>query len=208
MSSSQSAMKNLTTSFLFLLLSLFGASGQLSGQETDDFKVAGVDVQRVFQEFHKTRQTEKDVNEERIRIQKSDRQFRGQLKLVDRNLGEEAKKGDDESLTEEAKELHDQKMKRLVFERNKLNQERLAGYEQSNNQLNRDMMATMQGILGEIQRFVAAHAEKSDYSLVLDTSGTSTNQTTLVLGGKGIIDITATVIAELNKDDPAHKELR
>ena len=198
------------SNFLFLMAAFsLSVSSVAYGQEEEErFEVAGVDVQRVFREFHKTRQTEIDVNEERIRIQKADRQIRGRLKLVNQKLTEESKKRDDESLTEEEKKAHDRRMARLVLNRNEINQGRLASYEQSNIQLNGDMMTTMEGILGEIQRFIVSHAEKSVYDLVLDVSGTSTNQTTPVLGGKGIIDITATVIAELNKDDPAQKELR
>jgi outer membrane protein len=184
---------------LFLISFILGMPSSVSGQEDDSFKVATVDVQRVFQEFHKTLQTEQDINEERIRIQKADRQMREQLKLMDRKLVTLNEEGLEKALTDEDKEAHAEKMKRLVEERNKLNGERQGRYDASNNQLNRDMMQTMLGILGEIHRFVESHAEKAGYDVVFDLSGTSTNQTPSILGGKGMVAITATVIAELNK---------
>ena len=193
-------MKNLHTSILFFVLSALGMTSLVSAQEADDFKVAGVNVQQVFQAYHRTTQTENDVNEERIRIQKSDRQIRSQMKLADKQITEFGKARDLSGLTEEEKAARAETMQALLSRRNKLNDERVSKYEQSNNQLNQDMMTTMAGILGSIQRFVESYSEKSGYDVVFDLSGTSTNQTAPVIGGKGIIDITAAVIAELNKE--------
>ncbi len=193
-------MKNLHTSILFFVLSALGMTSPVSAQEADDFKVAGVNVQQVFQAYHRTTQTENDVNEERIRIQKSDRQIRSQMKLADKQITEFGKARDLSGLTEEEKAARAETMQALLSRRNKLNDERVSKYEQSNNQLNQDMMTTMAGILGSIQRFVESYSEKSGYDVVFDLSGTSTNQTAPVIGGKGIIDITAAVIAELNKE--------
>jgi len=206
-------MKNPGSSGFSLLLSLLlllVSGGALRSQEKEEkeFQVAGVDLQRVYQEFYKVAKTEKDVNEERIRIQKADHKLRARLKILDSNLREESKKGQGESLPKGDKKIHDQKLKRLIDERNELNDERLQKYEESNTQLNEKMLVTMQGLLGEIHRFVESYAERVGYDIVFDTSGTSTNQTPFVLGGKGITDITASVISELNRESPSNKEKR
>jgi len=176
-------------------------SGLAFGQETGDFKMAGIDIQRVFQEFHKTARTEKEINEARIRIQKADRQMRSEVRKVDMRLTEESKKGQAQNLSGEEGKAEEERISKMVADRNKINQERIDRHNANNQQLNRDMMNTMAGLLGEIQRFVEAYAEKGGYDIVFDLSGTSTNQIPPVLGGKALVDITSAVIAELNKGE-------
>ena len=201
------AMKNHLSFPLLLLTVLLGLSEVVHAQEDGgEFKAAGVDIQRVFQEFYKTRKTENDITEERILIEKADRKLRSQLKMADKEIKEGVEKAEGVEMTEEERANFNKKIARMAEERNRLSLERKARYKQNNNNLNRDMMITMKGLLGQIQRFVQAHAEKSGYDIVFDTSGTSTNQTPPVLGGKGILDITATVIAELNRENPAFKD--
>lgn len=200
-------MKNHLSFPLLLLTVLLGLSEVVHAQEDGgEFKAAGVDIQRVFQEFYKTRKTENDITEERILIEKADRKLRSQLKMADKEIKEGVEKAEGVEMTEEERANFNKKIARMAEERNRLSLERKARYKQNNNNLNRDMMITMKGLLGQIQRFVQAHAEKSGYDIVFDTSGTSTNQTPPVLGGKGILDITATVIAELNRENPAFKD--
>ncbi len=201
------AMKNHLSFPLLLLTVLLGLSEVVHAQEDGgEFKAAGVDIQRVFQEFYKTRKTENDITEERILIEKADRKLRSQLKMADKEIKEGVEKAEGVEMTEEERANFNKKIARMAEERNRLSLERKARYKQNNNNLNRDMMITMKGLLGQIQRFVQAHAEKSGYDIVFDTSGTSTNQTPPVLGGKGILGITATVIAELNRENPALKD--
>jgi len=192
-------MKKLPIFSFFLFLSFLGAPSLVVAQEKDDFKVAGVDVQKVFQEFNKTLQTEERVNEERIRIQKIDQKFRQELKLAKGILEAEQEKEQSSALSEEELKMQTEKVKKMFGDYNQMNREREARYNASNKQLNQSMGQTMLGILAEIQRFIKAHAEEVGYDMVLDMSGTTTNQTSPVIGGKGIKDITAEVIAELNK---------
>jgi len=180
---------------LFLFLSLLGLTSFVAGQENEDFKVVGVDVQKVFQHFHKTLQTETQINEERIRIQKADQVLEDGVFKAQRALNAERKKALGLELTEQGMK----KDADLLAKFNKLSEERKVQYDASNNQLNQKMTQSMQGILSEIQRFIVAHAEKRGYFMVLETSGASTNQTSPVIGGKGITDITDEIIAELNK---------
>lgn len=200
-------MKNLLLTQLFLLAASFCLMGTVSAQDKDEeFKVVGVDVQRVFQEFYKTQQTEHRITQERIRIQKADRKLRAQLKMASKEIQEEVMEVDGVELNEVELANFERKIARMTQDRDRLNAERINLFRKSDNQLNSDMMTTMKGLLGEIHRFIKAHAEETGYDMVLDTSGTTTNQTSPVIGGKGIRDITATVIAELNRDNPDLKE--
>jgi len=202
------AMKNIP-SFGFLLLLpmvLFLSSVCVGYSQEDDFQAAGIDIQQVFQEYYKTTRTERDINEERIRIQKADRQVRAQIKVIQDRIRVESEKGRDETMSEDAKAELQQKIDFLIFERDKMNRERMMKLQQNNALLDQNMMKTMQGLLEEIQRFVTSHSEESGYDIVFDISGTTTNQTPAVLGGKGIRDITASVIMELNRENSPLEE--
>lgn len=207
MSRSQRAMKNLLLKPLFLPIVFLALVGLAPAQESDEeFKVVGIDVQRVFQEFYKTKQTENRITEARIGIHKADRKLRAQVKMATKEIEDEKNEVKGVELNEVEQANYDRKIARMTLDRDRLNAERVSLYRKSDGQLNQDMMTTMKGLLGEIHRFIKAHAEETGYDMVLDTSGTTTNQTSPVLGGKGIRDITATVIAELNRDNPDLKE--
>ena len=202
MTSAKSAMKNFLTLPLFLALLHLPLASPAMGQEGESFKMAGINVQRVFQEFHKTGRTEKQINQARIKIQKADRKVRAQLQRMERAVTAEAEKANDDSLSEDDKKALRDKLTLMLSERSQLNQERKKRYDGSNNQLNQDMINTMAGILGEIQRFVQSYAEENGFDIVFDLSGTSTNQLPPVMAGKGMADITSIVIAQLNQEDP------
>ena len=192
-------MKNIPLFSLCLFLSVLGVPSFVAGQESDDFKVTGVDVQKVFQHFHKTLLTESQVNEERIQIQKTDQELRDEIQLASRALNAEREKYRDVKFSEEEAKAKMEIDSKLLAKYNQLIRNRKGRYDTSNGQLNQKMKQAMTGILAEVQRFIKAHAEERGYFMVLDTSGTSTNQTSPVIGGKGITDITDEVIAGLNK---------
>lgn len=202
MTFTKSAMKNLPAYSLFLIFTLLASPNLAKGQEDKEFKMAAIDAQRVFQEFYKTERTESEINEARIRIQKADLQMRAEVRKVERIITEEAEKGNNEASSEEEKKALSERVTQMIDGRNKMNQERVNRYDESNKQLNSDMLNTMTGILGEIERFVKVYGEKNGFDIVFDISGTSTNQLPPVLGGKSLVDITTAVIAELNGGKP------
>ncbi|MDB4541143.1 OmpH family outer membrane protein, partial [Akkermansiaceae bacterium] len=87
----------------------------------------------------------------------------------------------------------------------KLDQERAAFNNQANSRLDQQMKGKMGGILKEISELVNQHAEAENFTIVFEKAGTNTNQVTPLLYGKGLIDITAALMVELNKDRPDDK---
>ncbi|MEJ6578789.1 MAG: hypothetical protein QNL68_03230 [Akkermansiaceae bacterium] len=195
-------MRFLELPFLFAVAGLFMQTGITIAQEdADDFKAASVNVQKVFQEDYKTRTTEAPINEGRIRIEKADNTVKIRMKvLADQSDDARAKIKSGERGEEEVEALREQ-VRQLIEERVALNKGRKMRYQQSNQQLNQDMIKTMRGILAEIRRFASEHAESADYDAVFDISGTSTNQTPPILFGRDMVDLTSILIAELNKED-------
>ena len=188
---------------LFFVVAGLALSGGVARaqEEKNDFKVASVNVQRIFQEYARTRETEVQINEGRISIEKADNTVKIQMKVLADQIDDARAEIKGGELGEIEIEDKREKVRRLIEERTKLNEDREARYQQSNQQLNQEMIKTMRGILAEIRRFASEHAKSADYDAVFDISGTSTNQTPPVLFGRDMVDITSILIAELNKDD-------
>lgn len=184
---------------LFAFVGLLFLGGVSQGQEVgEDFKMASVDLQRLFQEYHKTLKTEGQVVEERLAIEKADQIAKVRLKLRMDEIQRNSSLINDGTLDEGQKKDLRIATDRLAEEYATANRERLGRYQESSEKLNQEILKTMSGILTEIKRFIGEHARKADYDLVLDISGTSSNQTPLILSGRGTTDITETLIAELN----------
>ncbi|MDB4504694.1 OmpH family outer membrane protein [bacterium] len=86
-----------------------------------------------------------------------------------------------------------------------IDQERAAFNNQANSRLDQQMKGEMGGILKEISELVNQHAEAENFTIVFEKAGTNTNQVTSLLYGKGLINITAALMVELNKDRPDDK---
>ncbi|MDC0315096.1 hypothetical protein OAL62_01750, partial [bacterium] len=76
---------------------------------------------------------------------------------------------------------------------------------QANSRLDQQMKGKMGGILKEISELVNQNAEAENFTIVFEKAGINTNQVTPLLYGKGLIDITAALMVELNKDRPDDK---
>lgn len=197
------SLANLSRFSFGLTLVFLAFAGMKAQGEEEKFRVGMVDVQRVFQEFYKTRDAEEAITERRILIQKEDRRVRSRMAEINYELREINREGAAEETTEEKREELRRKFEGLEARRNLLDQQRENSHKEAHERLNQEMLQTMQGILGEIHRFVKDFGDGRGFDLILDSSGTTINQTAPVLGGQGMDDLTAIMIAELNRTDPA-----
>ncbi len=191
-------LTNSIFAFLFLFQSLLFAQDNVL-----PYKAGVVNVQEVFKSYYKTVETQADIDQERARIKKEDNDAKAKLKELQGNVQRIHEQTRAEGLPEE-------EVKRLVLERNKLSshhqgldRERDARFKQANAGLDRQMRGKMRGILEEIKAVVTQHAEKENFTIIFEKAGTNTNQVTPMLYGKDLIDITAVLMVELNKNRPA-----
>ncbi|MDB4433973.1 OmpH family outer membrane protein [Akkermansiaceae bacterium] len=192
------------TNSIFGLLLLFQFS--LQGQESVvEYKAEIVDVQKVFKSYYKSKKNQGDIDQERARIKKEDNETRAKLQVFKKKIQELYQQSQAEGISEEEVETLTIQRQRVTQHLQKLDQERAAFNNQANSRLDQQMKGEMGGILKEISELVNQHAEAENFTIVFEKAGTNTNQVTSLLYGKGLINITAALMVELNKDRPDDK---
>ncbi|MEJ6634444.1 MAG: OmpH family outer membrane protein [Akkermansiaceae bacterium] len=192
------------TNSIFGLLLLFQFS--LQGQESVvEYKAEIVDVQKVFKSYYKSKKNQGDIDQERARIKKEDNETRAKLQFFKKKIQELYQQSQAEGISEEEVETLTIQRQSVTQHLQKLDQERAAFNNQANSRLDQQMKGEMGGILKEISELVNQHAEAENFTIVFEKAGTNTNQVTSLLYGKGLINITAALMVELNKDRPDDK---
>ena len=178
------------SSLLFLLAGFFALSSMASAQR---LKIATVNMERLFNEYHLTGAIQKEINIERARIQK------------DNNL----RLADIQEIREQLKDLNigAKKQNELFQESNDLQQdgihkerERSEFLERRNGSLNEKMRKQMRGILVEIQRVVSDRAKAGNYDYIFDKSGNSSQGIPFVLHARDMTDLTDSLLKEINEE--------
>jgi len=182
-----------------IALAMCGLAAAQEGQ----LRIATVDMQELFKQYHRTAEAQKQINVERARIQKENNERLARIRELDNELQNMRKQLDDPSVADSKKQevYRDWQMKQN--EGIALDRERREFLQRRNQALNEKMVQRMKGILEEIKELVEEQAKKEDYDYVFDKSGLSTSQVPFLLYTKDATDITAVLLEDLNKDAPA-----
>ena len=185
------------SSLLFLLAGFFALSSMASAQR---LKIATVEMERLFNEYHLTSAIQKEINIERARIQKDNN-----LRLADIREIETTIQGIREQLKDP--NIGAKKQNELFQESNDLQQdgvhkerERSEFLERRNRSLNEKMRKQMRGILVEIQRAVSDRAKAGNYDYIFDKSGNSSQGIPFVLHARDMTDLTDSLLKEINEE--------
>lgn len=183
---------------LALAAALSGAAAAQEGK----LKIATVDMQQLFKEYHRTNEAQKQINVERARIQKENNERQARIRELDTELQNMRKQIDDPSIGESKKHAVFAEWQMKQQEAVALERERQEFQRRRGQALNEKMVQRMKGILEEIRKLVEEQAKKEDYDYVFDKSGLSTSQVPFLLYTKDATDITAVLLKDLNKDAP------
>jgi outer membrane protein len=189
-------------SAIFAALAICGSAVAQEGK----LKIATVDMQQLFKEYHRTNEAQKEINVERARIQKDNNDRLATIRDLDTQLQNMRKQLEDPTIAQSKKEtvFNDWNVKQQ--EGIALDRERREFLQRRNQLLNEKMVQRMKGILEEIRKLVEEKAKAEDYDYVFDKSGLSTSQVPFFLYTKDATDITAVLLKELNKDAPAESK--
>lgn len=176
--------------------------GAVSAQE-GKLKIATVDMQQLFKEYHRTNEAQKEINVERARIQKDNNDRLARIRELDTELQSMRKKLEDPTIADSTKQTVFTEWNIKQQEGIALDRERREFLQRRNQLLNEKMVQRMKGILEEIRKLVEERAKGEDYDYVFDKSGLSTSQVPFFLYTKDATDITAGLLKDLNKDAPA-----
>jgi outer membrane protein len=179
-----------------LLMSVF--SGPALAQQ----KIATVDMRKLFDGYWKKRQAETALNDRKAELDKEDRGFLDNLqktrdeyqKLLD-SAADQAISADERDKRKQAAadkyaEVKDSQTAIVQFER------------QAQATLSAQSQRMRTDILKEIQTAVTTKAKAAGYTLVVDSSADTSNQTPVLLYTDGQNDLTATALAQLNAGAP------
>lgn len=190
-------LRNLVPALLVVLLFPLSAAAQ------DKLKIATVDMQTLFKQYHRTTAAQKEVNVERAKIQQNNNERLETIRALEDELQGLRKQLDDPSLSDKRKQELFKDFQMKTQEGVALDRERREFLQRRNTALNEKMVQKMRGILEEIKKLVEDRAKADDYDYVFDKSGMSTSQVPFLLYTKDATDITGGLLGVLNKDAPA-----
>ncbi|WP_193213537.1 OmpH family outer membrane protein [Luteolibacter marinus] len=192
-------MKIQISSLIALTLSL---GGIVSAQESARIKVATVDMQALFQEFHETKATKLKFEGEQKRVAGDFDKRKASLMKLKEEADTLQKQLEDPSVADAKKqELYkERQQKQVEFEG--LQKEIEEFVQRKSRALSEQMQLEMKRILEEIQGKVQKHAEAEGYDYVLDKTGTSTSQVPILLYTKDATDITGALLKTINEGAP------
>ena len=166
-------------------------------------KIATVDMQDLFKQYHRTNEAQKQIDGERTTIQAANNERLERIRELETNLGNLKKQIEDPSLNDTKKQALFKDWQGQQQEGIALDRERREFLQRRNQALNEKMVQRMKVILEDIRKLVEAQAKADNYDYVFDKSGLSTSQVPFLLYTKDATDITAILLKDLNKDAPA-----
>ncbi|WP_435894123.1 OmpH family outer membrane protein [Oceaniferula spumae] len=188
-------------SAMFCALAIVTAVGAGSAQ-AQRLKIATVDMQQLFKEYHRTTQEQQKFSEEFAKIQKENNERLAGIRALEEQLQGLKKKIEDPTLADNVKREKSREFQLKLDEAKAMDRERREFLGRRTRALELSKQASMKGILEEIRKRIVDHAKKEDFDFVLDKSGLSANQVPFLLYTKDATDITVSLLAELNKDAP------
>ncbi|MBT8044002.1 MAG: OmpH family outer membrane protein [Verrucomicrobiae bacterium] len=181
------------------ILSMGSASAQR-------LKIATVDMQKLFKDYHRTTEEQQKFSEEFARIQKENNERLAGIRTLEEQLQALKKKIEDPTLADNVKREKSREFQLKLDEAKAMDRERREFLGRRTRALELKKQASMQGILEEIRKRIVDHSKGEDFDFVLDKSGLSANQVPFLLYTKDATDITAALLTELNKDAPKAPE--
>ncbi|MFP6859228.1 MAG: OmpH family outer membrane protein [Roseibacillus sp.] len=171
--------------------------------QDNKLKIATVDMQTLFKQYHRTNEAQKEINVERAKIQQNNNERLETIRSLEDELQGLRKQLDDPSISDKKKQDLFKNFQMKTQEGVALDRERREFLQRRNTALNEKMVQKMRGILEEIRKLVEDRAKSDDYDYVFDKSGLSTSQVPFLLYTKDATDITGGLLEQLNKDAPA-----
>ncbi|MEM9079323.1 MAG: OmpH family outer membrane protein [Verrucomicrobiota bacterium] len=184
---------------VLILVGVVSSFGEEEGASKAGMKVATVDVQKLFRGYHKTRQAQREINDERARIQKMHHEetenLRGTSKLwkgLRKQIQERAFVG--EELAQKKREL-------IVVGRELQMKERERDRQraQAHSILNEQTKRRMKGLLEDIVSLSIRISKERGYDMLIDSSGKNSSQAPSIPYAKGAVDLTGEIEKELGK---------
>jgi len=191
-------MNNYKKWLMVLCLGLFSSHLALAEKP----KMATVDMQQLFKEYHRTTQAHKQFNAEYARVQKNIDVRSAVVMKMNKKITAIAKELKKEGISEEDRKVK-QSRGRLIAQEIKIAQRSIKVFEEKQRAAVAEKKTlVMAGIMADIKKRVSTFSAENGYDYVFDRSGLSSNQIGFLLYLKEAKDITAIILKKLNESSP------
>jgi len=176
--------------------------GQAAFAQVTGGRIVTVDLNRTFNEYHKTTASSAKLKEQAETYNKEQDDLLAQFRKLSEELG---KLQEDQEKPEYTEEVRAQKRKlvRDKLDEIKAKETEIQNYRRSHTELLQQATQRMRaGIIKEIQEVIAKEARDLGYLYVFDKSGNTLNGVPTVIYSQDSLDITEDIIKVLNKNAP------
>ncbi|HXS69575.1 MAG TPA: OmpH family outer membrane protein [Candidatus Polarisedimenticolia bacterium] len=167
------------------------------------YRIATVDLGRVFTNYWKTKQAQSVIDEKRMDIEKTGKEMMDSFNKAKADYQKMMDSASDPAVSSEErdkrKKAAEDKLKDLKDQQDAIQQ-----FDRgSTTSLDEQLKRTRDNIVSDIRTAVVAMAKSDGYSLVVDTAAQSVNMTPVVLySAPGENDITDKVLKQINMGAP------
>lgn len=165
-------------------------------------KIATVDLSKLFDGFWKTKQAKTALDDRKAELDKEERGFLDNLQKERDAYQKLLDTADDQAISADERD----KRKQAAADKYKEIQSSQTSIMQFERTAQAELAAQTQrmrsNIIKEITAAVVSKAKAAGYTMVLDVSGQSINQTPILIYTDGQNDLTAAVLAQLNAGAP------
>ncbi|MEM0896463.1 MAG: OmpH family outer membrane protein [Verrucomicrobiota bacterium] len=184
---------------LLVVAMILAAAASAGAQE---MKIGIVDMTRVFAEYYKTKDAEKDVNEDKAVAKKELDERNARYKQLIEKYQELAKARQDPLISEELRTQKTKELEDVAAEARSLEREKKEFAERRQRQLLEEVERKRKAILDHIRTVVEDMAKEANYDLVFDKSGLGTRGIPFLLHSKDAVDFSDQIIEKLNSEAP------
>lgn len=197
-------MKKHSENIMNILKSTLIALGALSCAATAaELKVASVNLQSAINAYYKTQAAQKELTEARDAVKAENDERQGKIQSIMKELEGLQKQFQDPSVNDNVKKDIQRKFEVKRNAAVAAEKELKEFIERKQSLLNETLKSRLESILGEIQVVVDAKAKDGQFDIIFDSSALSAGQTRIFMFTKQSLDVTPSVIAEINKTAPA-----
>ena len=165
-----------------------------------EMKIAVIDMRKVFQDYEKTKVVEKKLQEQSDMFREYSLKLSSQIQALKKDFEKARDESQDNFALSEAERENRRLKAREIYEQLLVRQSELKKYNQSRAEQLRNVYEKQRNdILEEIRKVVQTRAVLLGYHLVLDRSGSTSNEISAVVYYMPQMDITQSVLDELNK---------
>ena len=182
-----------------ILAALLLALTVTAGLRAAELKIAVIDMQKAFQEYEKTKTIEIKLNQQMEVFKEYSNQLNQQYQNLRKQY--ESARDDSQNIAYSSAERENKRQKaQQLYESLKLKEQEMTSYSESRKTQIRDMYTKLRGeVVEEIRKAVHNKAVLEGYTIVLDQSGESLNDVGFVIYVQPGLDITDSIIQDLNR---------